>query len=152
MLVSRMLPAMIVTAGLLLSFDAFAGDYTVSYAFDGTTGEGVVAGTTSPLHEEGIVRECLYERSCTIELTKSDLTISIDVRRSNRHEVVVYAYGGRGRSPGCCLFSGGERRAEGHLDQPMLHLRIYEGHSRKRNEFVQNTHLGLLYLQFSNLR
>jgi hypothetical protein len=34
----------------------------------------------------------------------------------------------------------------------MLHLRIYEGHSRKRNEFVQNTHLGLLYLQFSNLR
>ena len=98
---------MIVATGLLSSVDAFAGDYTVSYAFDGTTREDVAAGATSSLNEEGTTKECQYERSCTIELTKSDLTISIDVRRSSRQEVVVYAYGGRSRSAGCCYFSGG---------------------------------------------
>lgn len=86
------------------------------------------------------------DRPCTIELTKSDLTIS------GRQKVVVFAGGGRSRSIGCCYFSGGERRAEGDLTQPMLWLRIYDGRARKRNEVVQNIHLGLLYLRFSNLR
>ncbi len=152
MLLSRVLPVMMVATGLFLSVDALAGDYAVSYAFDGTTKEDVAAGATSSLNEEGATKECLYGKSCTIELTKSDLTISIDVRRSRRHEVVVYAYGGRSRSAGCCYFSGGETRVEGDLTQPLLRLRIYEGHARKRNEVVQNLHLGLLYLQFSDLR
>lgn len=152
MLLRRILSVMIVAASLLLSVDAFAGDYTVSYAFDGTTSEDVAAGATSSLNEEGAAKECQYDRPCTIELTKSDLTISIDVRRSSRHEVVVYAYGGRSRSAGCCYFSGGDTRAKLDLTQPLLRLRIYEGHARKRNEVVQNLHLGLLYLQFSDLR
>lgn len=152
MLLSRIFIIMIFATVLLPSVDAFAGDYTVSYAFDGTTKEDFVAGATSSLNEEGATKVCLYERSCTIELRKSDLTISIDVRRSSRHEVVVYAYGGRSRSAGCCYFSGGDTRIEGDLGQPLLRLRIYEGHARKRNEVVQNLHLGLLYLQFSDLR
>lgn len=152
MLLKRFSFVMIVVTGLLLSAEAFAGDYTVSYAFDGATKEDGAAGTTSSLNEEGTTKECQYERSCTIELAKSDLTISIDVRRSSRHEVVVYAYGGRSRSAGCCYFSGGDTRAQLDLAQPLLRLRIYEGHARKRNEVVQNLHLGLLYLQFSDLR
>jgi hypothetical protein len=109
MLLKRFSFVMIVVTGLLLSAEVFAGDYTVSYAFDGTTKEDGAAGTTSSLNEEGTTKECQYERSCTIELAKSDLTISIDVRRSSRHEVVVYAYGGRSHSTGCCYFSGGIR-------------------------------------------
>ncbi|MCK1387378.1 hypothetical protein [Bradyrhizobium sp. 21] len=142
----------IAAIGVFLSVDAFAGDYTVSYAFDGTTKEHVAAGATNSFNEAGIAKECQYDRPCTIELTKSDLTISLNVQRSGRHKVVVFADGGRSRSIGCCYFSGGEQRAEGDLTQPMLWLRMYEGHARKRNEVVQNIHLGLLYLQFSDLR
>ncbi|WP_426419513.1 hypothetical protein [Bradyrhizobium genosp. A] len=152
MLLRRILPVMIVATGLLRSVDAFAGDYAVSYAFDGETEEGVATGATNPLNEVGTTNECQYDRPCTIELTKSDLTISLNVQRSGRHKVVVFADGGRSRSIGCCYFSGGERRAEGDLTQPTLWLRIYDGHARKRNEVVQNIHLGLLYLQFSSLR
>ena len=89
MLLRRILSVMIVATGLLRSGDALAGDYTVSYAFDGTTREDVAAGATSSLNEEGSTKECQYDRSCTIELTKSDLTISLSVKRSGRRKVVV---------------------------------------------------------------
>lgn len=145
MLLSRTSSVMIVATGFLLSVDASAGDYIVSYAFDGTTKGNAPAGATSPLNEEGTAKDCQYDRPCTIELTKSDLTISLNVQRSGRHKVVVYADSDRSRSIGCCYFSGGEQRAEGDLlTQPVLWLRIYDGHARKRNEVVQNVHLGLL--------
>jgi hypothetical protein len=58
MLLRRILPVTIAAIGLLLSVDAFAGDYAVSYAFDGTTREDVAAGTTSSLNETGTAKEC----------------------------------------------------------------------------------------------
>lgn len=60
---------MIVATGFLLSADACAGDYTVSYAFDGTTRGDIAAGAMSALNEEGTSKECQYETPCTIELT-----------------------------------------------------------------------------------
>ncbi|MBR0814924.1 hypothetical protein JQ544_25570 [Bradyrhizobium diazoefficiens] len=146
------LSLVIVATGLLLSLDAFAGDFTVSYAFDGTTRVDVARGAMSASNEEGVVKECQYERRCTIELTKSDLTISLKVERSGAHEVTVFAYGGGSRSAGCCYFSGGDRLAEKKLTEPLLRLWIYEGQARKRNEYVENIPLGLLYLQFSDLK
>ncbi|MGL9620921.1 hypothetical protein QRQ56_23175 [Bradyrhizobium sp. U531] len=146
------LALVIVATGLLLPLDAFAGDYTVSYAFDGTTRADVAAGVTSALSEKGTTKECQYGRRCMIELTKSDLTISFSVERSAYHDVVVFADGGRSRSAGCCYFSGGDRRAEKRLTEPLLRLWIYEGQERKRNEYVENIPLGLLYLQFSDLK
>jgi len=148
----RILPVAIAAIGLLLSADAFAGDYAVSYAFDGTTREDVAAGVTSTLNEVGITKECHYEKPCTIELTKSDLTISLYVERSGYHEVMVFADGGRSLSAGCCYFSGGDRLASRKLTEPLLRLWIYEGQARKRNEYVQNLPLGLLYLQFSDFK
>jgi hypothetical protein len=143
---------MILVTSLVRSVDAFAGDYTLSYAFDGTTMENATTGATNALNEVGTTKECQYDRRCTIELTKSDLTISLNVQRSGGHKVAVLADGGRSRSINCCFFSGGEKRAEGDLTQPMLWLRIYDGHARKRNEVVENIHLGLLYLSFSDLK
>ncbi len=148
----RILPVMLVVTGLLPSVAAFAGDYTVSYAFDSARGDDVAAGATSSLNEAGTTRDCWYEKYCSISLPKADLTITFTVQRSSRHQVVVYADGGRSRRAGCCYFSGGESRAAIELTQPLLYLRIYEGHARKRNEVVQNIHLGLLYLQFSDLK
>ncbi|MGY8706359.1 hypothetical protein RAD16_11530 [Bradyrhizobium sp. 18BD] len=152
MLLRRVLSVMMIAAGLLSSVDVLAADYTVSYAFDGTTRADVAAGATSVLNEEGIAKECRYERYCTIELTKSDLTISIKVERSGYHKAVVFADGGRSRDIECCYFSDGDRMAARELTQPLLRLYIYEGHARKRNEYVQNLPLGLLYLQFSDLK
>ena len=146
------LSVVIVATCLLQSLDAFAGDYTVSFAFDGTTRADVAAGVTSALNEEGSTKECQYGRRCTIELRKSDLTISFTVERSSYHEVVVFADGGRSRSAGCCYFSGGDSLARKRLAEPLLRLWLYEGHARKRNEYVENIPLGLLYLQFSDLK
>lgn len=151
MLLRRILFVMTVVTGLLPSVAAFAGDYTVSYAFDGTTREDVAAGVTSSLSEDGTTKECQYETRCTIKLTKSDLTISFRVERAGRHRVAVFADGGRSRND-CCFFSDGDRMAARELNQALLRLHIYEGHARKRNEYVQNLPLGLLYLQFSDLK
>jgi len=152
MRLSRILPIVIVATGLVLSADASAGDYTVSHAFDGTTREDVAAGATSALNEEGITKECQYEQRCTIELPKSDLTISFYVERLGYHKVMVFAYGGRSLSAGCCYFSGGDRLVSRELTEPLLRLRIYEGQARKGNEYVENFPLGLLYLQFSDFK
>lgn len=152
MLLKRILYVTILATGLVRSTDAGAGDYTVSYAFDGTTRQDAAAGATSSLNEQGTRKECQYDRPCTIELTKSDLAISFSVERSGRHKVVIHADGGRSRSIGCCYFSDGERRAARELTQPLLRLHIYEGHARKRNEYIENIPLGLLYLQFSDLK
>lgn len=152
MLLRRILFVMMVVTGLLPSIDAFAGDYTVSYAFDGTTREDVAAGVMSSLSEEGTTKECQYETRCTIKLTKSDLTISLSVKRSGSQKVTVFAYGGRSRDAGCCYFWGGDRLAARELAEPLLRLWIYEGQARKGNEYVENIPLGLLYLQFSDLR
>lgn len=58
MLLRRILPVMIVATGVLRSADAFTGDYTVSYAFDGETEENVATGATTPLNEVGTTNEC----------------------------------------------------------------------------------------------
>src|SRR4051794_16910907 len=125
MLSKRIVSVMIVATGLLLSADAFAGDYTVSYAFDGTTKADVAAGTTSALNEEGTTNECHYEKPCAIELTKAGLTISLSVKPSGPRKVVVFADGGCSRSAGFCYFSGGDRLAAREVTQPLLRLYIY---------------------------
>lgn len=86
------------------SAEAFAGDYTVSYAFDGATSESAAGGTTSSPRDEGSTKECWYEEPCTIELTKSDIKISLNVQRLGRHKVAVFADGGLSRGPQLLLF------------------------------------------------
>jgi hypothetical protein len=152
MLLRLVLSFVMVATGLVVSRAALAGDYTVSYAFDGTTRADVARGATGASNEDGVAKECQYERRCTIELTKSDLTISLNVERLGAHKVMVFAEGGRSRGDGCCYFSGGDRLAAKDLTEPLLRLWIYEGQARKRNEYVENIPLGLLYLQFSDLK
>ncbi len=146
------LSLVIVATGLLLSPDAFAGDYIVSYAFDGTTRADVARGATGATNEVGIAKECQYRQGCTIKLRKSDLTISLKVERSGSHRVTVLADGGRSLSNDCCYFSDGDRLVTRELIEPLLRLWIYEGQARKRNEYLQNIPLGLLYLQFSDFK
>lgn len=152
MLLRTALSLVVVATGLLLPLEAFAGDYIVSYAFDGTTRADVAAGAMSALNEVGSTKECQYDRLCTIQLKESDLTISLYVKRLGAQEVMVFADGGRSLSDGCCYFSGGDRLVNRKLAEPLLRLWIYEGQSRKGNEYVQNLPLGLLYLQFLDFK
>lgn len=130
---------------------ALAGDYTVSCAFDATTEQDVRAGVTSPLNEAGTSRECAYDAHCRIELTKPDLSITVIVTRSKRDTVFISANRGQ-PSRACCYFSDGRSYVFQEIEPGPLHLGLCEGHARKGNEFVQNLYLGILYLQFSNLR
>ncbi len=150
MSLTEVLRLVILAFGILGAGGAVAGDYTVSYAFDGTAPEDAAAGT-SPLNETGTMKECAYGAHCGIELTKSDLSISVIVTRSKRDTVSVRAYRHQA-GQACCYFSDGERYVSRELGHDIIRLHLYEGHPRRGNEFVQNLHLGVLYLQFSDLR
>ena len=124
MLSRSVLSLIIVATGLLFSPEAFAGDYIVSCAFDGTTRADVVRGTTGASNEVGIAKECQYGRGRTIKLRKSDLTISLKVDRSGPHKVTVHADGGRSLNDGCRYFSDGDRLVARELIEPLLRLWI----------------------------
>ena len=151
---NRLLFIVVTVIAAAKSYVASAGDYTVSYAFDGTTVQDVAAAVTSPLNEQGTRQDCRYDTFCTIRLEKSDLEIRLDVSQASRHgrRIFVSANGGRAQGLACCYFSDGERTFSRELREPFVKLHVYDGHRRKGNEFVQNFHLGVLYLQFSGLR
>lgn len=151
---NRLLFVVIIVIALVQSYDAVAGDYTVSYAFDGTTAQDVAAAVTSSLNEQGTRQDCTYGTFCTIRLSKSDLEIRLDLSQLERDKkrIFVSANGGRTQGLACCYFSDGESTVSRELREPLVKLHIYDGHRRKGNEFVQNLHLGVLYLQFSDLK
>lgn len=148
------LSTVIVMTALGRPNDAVAGDYTVSYAFAGTTERGVAAAATNSLNEEGTRKDCTYGTSCVIRLSKPDLEIWFDVSQAERDQarISVSAYGGRAHGLECCFFSDGERTYSRPLREPLVRLYVYDGHRRKGNEVIQNIQLGILYLQFSDLK
>lgn len=142
-----------VVLGLALPSGAFAGDFAVSYAFDGTTGQDVAAAVISALNEQGTKKDCRYDTLCEIELSKSDLSITFDLRRDrDRKDISVYVNGRGSRSFNCCTFGGGDQTFSRNFWEPLVRVPIYEGHRRRGNEYVQNLYLGVLYLQFSDLK
>lgn len=103
---NRLLFIVIIIIALAQSYDAIAGDYTVSYAFAGMMDGNV----TNALNEEGRRTDCIYGASCKITLSKSDLEIWLDVSQAEHDygRISVTAYGGRSHSLECCLFSDGQ--------------------------------------------
>ncbi|WP_156927645.1 hypothetical protein [Bradyrhizobium sp. Tv2a-2] len=125
------------------SSSAFAGDYVVSYAID--------AGS---LNDTGTVRSCRYGELCRVSSKSLDLSILISVYlplRRNQKELNVSVSGGRSR-PDCCFLSDGVDWRSFTLEESFFEIRLYEGHARRRNEFLINSPLGILYLQFSDLK
>ena len=126
---------------LLPSAGASAGDYTVSYALD--------AGDTQDV---GKSEECTFEHYCDVASRKLDFNISLSFyypeRDHPKHNEVHI--GIRGRN-GCCYFSDGVDSVVRDA-RAFIRLNIYRGRRRIRNEFIQNEPVGILYLQFSNLK
>jgi hypothetical protein len=152
MRLSHVIVALSFAIALVRSTPSTAGDYVVAYAFDATTAEDVSADRVGSRNEHGAVRDCRYGAYCAITLPKSDLLISFSISGPDQKEVRIAATRGRGYSLTCCYFSDGEHGAWRTLTSSMLRLWIFEGRPRKRNEYVQNLPVGLLYLRFFDLK
>jgi hypothetical protein len=125
---------------LLLSAEASAGDYIVSYAFD--AGEG--------LNDSG-KQTCEYKSYCRIESEKLKLSISLAFWDPNHRIVTISVSGEQGRW-GCCYFSDGVDDVKRDARDSLIRLYVYVGRRRIRNEFIQNEPLGILYLQFLDIK
>jgi hypothetical protein len=123
---------------ILSSGAAFAGDYTVAYAFD-----------TGDLIETGQREKCEYSEECKITLEKTELTIRLAFWHPDVDKVHVWVSDQR---PGCCFFSDGVETVSHDARGASISLNVFEGRKRKRNEFIQNTPVGVLYLRFSDMK
>jgi hypothetical protein len=125
---------------LLSSADASAGDFTVAYAFD-----------AGDVNDAGKTTTCEYKTFCRIESDKLKLWISLSFWNSDHKEVDVQVSGNKGR-PACCFFFDGVDSVRRNARQSLIRLHVFEGRRRIRNEFIQNAPLGVLYLQFSDMK
>ena len=113
-----------------------AGDYVVAWAFD--------AGDKT---ETGIRSDCVYREYCTIKPAKSGFDASLIFRRPGYRIASIRI----SRVLSCCYFSQGESSVERGTES-LIRLTVFEGRARRGNEYVLNTPVGYLYLQFSDLK
>jgi hypothetical protein len=126
---------------LLSSVDASAGDYTVAYAFD--------AGDQT---DAGKIETCEYTKFCWIKSEKLKISVLLSFWRPGRNEVDIQIYPDKGRSSACCYFADGVASVVRNVRASLIRLHVFEGRRRTRNEFIQNAPLGILYLQFSDMK
>lgn len=85
-------------------------------------------------------------KSCWIKSAGLNLTIYLifdaDMRRVHLNISGDYGH------PGCCFFNGGETRMAAKTESSIQRFRFFEGRARKRNELIENTYAGTLYLAF----
>jgi hypothetical protein len=122
---------------LLSGAGASAADYSITYAIDAN-------GKTST----GQIETCDYEKSCAIEPPGFGLQIYLSFTRPDHRGVDLFIIG----PPACCYSSDATREFYLQIKPGLLRVPIYQGRARRGNEFVQNHKLGMLYLEFSNLR
>jgi hypothetical protein len=121
----------------ILNANAFAGDYTVAYALE-------IGGKT----ETGKVDNCQYTKQCEIASKDFGLSIFTYFIYPENRDVYVTVEGKKG----CCYFNDGNESISLDSRRPIPGMAIFEGHARRKNEFVQNNRLGTLYLKLLNLR
>ena len=119
------------------SVGAAAGDYSVAYAID-----------ADGKNDTGKVETCEYDRPC--EITSQSLGLSI-VLHFNRPDHLFFNLQVKGPS-GCCYSADAAKTIYLKIDPTLLRVPLYEGRPRRRNEFVQNSLFGILYLAFSDMR
>jgi hypothetical protein len=124
---------------LCMTENVSAGDYTVAYALE--VGDQKDAGKTAT---------CEYAKPCEIVSQDLGLHILLDFvypSHSNLYVSVRRIRGGRA----CCFFADGEQSFSMDPHQSFRGMSIFEGHARRRNEFIENSKLGTLYLGFTDL-
>ncbi len=140
MFLTRSIFAVLLTGFLLSSAGASAGDYTVAYAFD-----------AGDVNDAGKIEGCEYEKPCLFKSEKMDLSVLLTFWHPNHDEVHVHVYGITGR-PACCYFFDGNDTVRRNARDSLIRLHVFVGRRRIRNEFIQNQLLGILYLQFLDMK
>jgi hypothetical protein len=116
---------------------ASAGDFTLNYAID-------VGSAT----DAGKVDSCTYLSFCEIKSADLRMRLMINVHRPDHRSVELRIYGPNG----CCYSDDANDIFYLDIKVGLQRLPIYAGRRRQRNEFVLNERLGILYLEFSDIR
>ena len=129
----------LLTLSLFFNLPAAAGDYTITYAFDGP--EAIETGKA----------ECECRSYCEIKFENAGVSLSLGFRDARHTSLGISAYAPRRAN--CCFFSDGVDSVSRDIRvSSLIRLRVYEGHRRRGNEFIQNLPIGLVYLKISDLR
>jgi hypothetical protein len=139
-LLMRSISVLLFAVSLLSSAGASAGDYTVAYAFD-----------AGDLNDAGKTEKCEYKETCRITSDKLKLSIVLIFVSPDHNELHVRVDGSKGRLA-CCYFWDGVVSVSRNSRGPLIRLHVFEGRARIRNEFIQNAPVGILYLQFSDMK
>ena len=122
---------------LFCNSKAAAADYVVNYALE-------VDGKT----DTGKKETCEYVRPCEIVSESAGVRVVMNFTYPDHRSVYTQVYG----RLGCCYFRDGVDSISLDPRLPLHHLQIFEGQARRKNEFVQNRKVGVLYLSFSDMR
>jgi hypothetical protein len=111
----------------------FAADYSVELGIDSRTGKD--AGTV----------ECVLDVLCTMQLQPFGLRVSVYVPSRVRDTASVSMYGDEAD---CCYFDGAAPSIVIVPGGKLSRLPIFRGRRAKGAFFIQNEHVGILYLRF----
>ena len=110
----------------------FAGDYSVELGVDSRAGRD--AGTV----------ECVLDDICSMRLEPFGLRITVYVPSRERDTASVSMYGDEAD---CCYFDGAVPSIVIVPGGKLSRLPIYRGRQAKGAFFIQNEHVGILYLR-----
>ena len=133
----RAIHAVVLSALCLSGANAFASDYAVSYAFD-----------AGDINDWGKAT-CEYTSFCKIDSRRTNLSISLAFWDPSHREMTISVSGQDSRWD-CCYFSDGADTTKRKVTSP-IRLYVY-GRRRPRDEHLFTEPLGILYLQFLEMK
>lgn len=113
-------------------------------AAQGNTGYTIAYGIRlGDFEDKGVIERCEPGRLCEAKMRDGKTRLSVSV--GARGDVRVSLHGA-GR---CCLFGNGDSYGTVTRERRVQHLPLFIGRTRQRNEIVQNTKVGDLYIALS---
>jgi hypothetical protein len=111
---------------------AFAQDYSVEFGAD--TERGKDAGKL----------DCRFGHECHTKLESLGFSVSVKISREPGFADVSM----QGDDRACCYFENGRNATVIDVRKPVSRVQIFKGIGSRGNLFIQNEHVGFLYLRF----
>jgi len=120
----------------LSSGELHADEVSIAYAID--SGGHQISGKL----------KCGRPAACHVSSDELKLTVFFIL--GARSQGVRVSISGNFGHPGCCYFSGGEGDKDVEVRPSVQSFGFFEGRSRKRNEYIEHTPAGTLFIAFNN--
>jgi hypothetical protein len=111
---------------------AFAQDYSVEFGVD--TVRGKDAGKL----------DCRFGQACHAKMESLGFSVSVKISREPGSADVSM----QGDDHACCYFENGRSATIIDTRKPLSRVQIFKGIGSRGNLFIQNEHMGFLYLRF----